>query len=120
MWIIDKCKVHTGGANWDTATIAVIDLSLCSIFADVSSAALASLHGLDVDLRVAESNREVILEYVPANAVLCTRTLKELIELDGTVVLGESNGYERWVQFAKWVHRSGGDEASPRPWWLPM
>ena len=121
---LDGKVSQTQGRNWDTAYIAVVDLNLCEIFADVSNGPLASAHGINDrrELDLAISNREVILRAVPHEAILSVRSVQDIIcnpNADRCLHdAGSAEACARWTGYAQWAER-GRYKSATRPEWLP-
>ena len=110
---------YTRGRDWSSKRIACIDLDMCDILADLSTPALAAAHGLDDPraLRLAITNREVLLRAVPHNAILGMQTVEEICSSQGQVTEYRAL-MQRWVQYAQWASHSRFPSAF-RPSWLP-
>ena len=103
-----------------SARLAVIDLAAARLRVayDCSTYALAGGSGLRADLQgLAVRSGELIVERVPARAVLATMSLPELLQADLSPQLPLNHPflYERWHELLAYLR----GEASPRPWWLP-
>ena len=119
--------------------IAVIDLAAATLRYDVSTPALTVAHGvLPRWRRVAWESSEVILERVPAHAILAAWSLSEVLAATPQELSAFDRNDSRWaaairacspgdsdatvVEWAHWyeLHAFVNDSDVPRPQWLPM
>ena len=120
MYIVHDGKAKCNrGHDWSSQGIACLNLDMCDILADLSTPALAAAHGLDDPraLRLAITNREVILRGVPYRAILSMQTVEEICSSQGQVTEDRAL-MQRWVQYAQWVSHTRFPSAV-RPSWLP-
>ena len=137
----DGVTRHSRGHNWRDVGIAVLDLRLCDVRADVSNSHAACAHGLSsvyqVDdngsvvtdqraHRLATSNHEVILSRIYPNAVIQFRTVEEILRLgppqtDAEAMRGldDEDLLRRWTEYAAWAARGSKPITPPNcPLWL--